>query len=74
VVATAEQIRPNRQRAEFGDLDIDLRTIDLGNRVRGCGLRRRLDDALGPARRPEGVDVTPPPLPGHGIDGPDFGP
>jgi conjugative relaxase-like TrwC/TraI family protein len=70
----AEQIRPNRQRAEFGDLDIDLRTIDLGNRVRGCGLRRRLDDALGPARRREGVDVAPPPLPGHGIDGPDVGP
>jgi chromosome segregation ATPase len=73
--AAAEQIRPDRQpEAELGELDIDLRTIDLGSRVRGCGLRRRLDDALGPARRREGADVPHPPLPGHGLDGPDLGP
>lgn len=66
--------RSDRREYELGDFDIDLRTIDLGLLSRGCGLQRRLEDALGPARLRDGVDLPHPPLPGRGLDGPDFGP
>ncbi len=73
--APPEQIQPDRQREyDLGDFDIDLRTVNLWSRGSGSGLQRRLEDALGPARFRNGPDVPHPTLPGHGLDGPDFGP
>src|SRR5438094_944039 len=51
---------------------IDLRTIKLPDRTPRAGIERAIHDALGITRRP-GPDVPLPPLPGHGIDGPDLG-
>lgn len=51
---------------------IDLRTIKLPDRRPRAGIERAIHDALDINRRP-GPDVPLPPLPGHGIDGPDLG-
>jgi hypothetical protein len=53
---------------------IDLRTINLGDRKPRTRLERAVRDALGIARQRAHPDVPRPPLPGHGIDGPDLGP
>jgi hypothetical protein len=53
---------------------IDLRTINLGDRKPRTRLQRTVRDALGIARQRAHSDVPRPPLPGHGIDGPDLGP
>ena len=51
---------------------IDLRTIDLPDRRPRAGIERAIHDALGTTRH-RSPDVPLPPLPGHGIDGPDLG-
>jgi hypothetical protein len=53
---------------------IDLRTVNLGDRKPRTRLERAVRDALGTARHTRHPDVPRPPLPGHGIDGPDIGP
>jgi hypothetical protein len=55
-------------------LGIDLRTVDLSPRLPRSGLERRLHDAIGITRHADLPDIAVPPLPGHGIDGPDLGP
>ena len=52
---------------------IDLRTINLPDRRPRAGIERAIHDALGITRHPAHPDVPLPPLPGHGIDGPDLG-
>jgi hypothetical protein len=52
---------------------IDLRTINLPDRRPRAGIERAVHDALGITRHPGHPDVPHPPLPGHGIDGPDLG-
>jgi hypothetical protein len=52
---------------------IDLRTINLPDRRPRAGIERAIHDALGITRNPGHPDVPRPPLPGHGIDGPDIG-
>jgi hypothetical protein len=61
-------------RDELSPFDIDLRTLDLSPRRPATGLDRRLEEALGLNRGRLPIDVPHPPLPDHGIDGPDFGP
>jgi hypothetical protein len=46
----------------------------LGDRKPRTRLERAVRDALRAARHARHPDVTRPPLPGHGIDGPDLGP
>src|SRR5260221_2928341 len=59
---------------ELSPFDLDLRTVDLSPRRRATGLDRRLEDALGLTCGRPPIDVPHPPLPGHGIDRPYFGP
>jgi hypothetical protein len=48
--------------------------MNLGDRKPRTRLERAVRDNLGAARHARHTDVPRPPLPGHGIDGPDLGP
>jgi hypothetical protein len=52
---------------------IDLRTIDLSPARPRTGIERRLRENLGISPATDPIDIPLPPLPGHGIDGPDLG-
>ena len=73
-VPTAEHGQdPAEPGLEAALRSIDLRTIKLPDRKPRAGIERAIHDALGITKHPRHPDVPLPPLPGHGIDGPDLG-
>jgi hypothetical protein len=74
VPTAAHDQDPAETELEAALQSIDLRTIELPARRPRAGIERAIHDALGITRHPGHPDVPLPPLPGHGIDGPDLGP